>query len=534
MQILPGPSYDPTDAGNRPGDGPLRIGGVNLAHTPETEQNLPSTLSPAADRQQESLTLVRDLWGGTPRVRAAKTAYLPQAPGEDAKNYAQRLQRSVLFNVFRHTIIGLIGFVFRKDPQLGDDVPEIIQQHCENIDLAGTHFDVFCRDLMTDAELAGHAAIMVEFPQTGGTQTNGDQLGFHRTAPIRPYWIPILKDNIVSWRTTVEDGQTILTQLVLKECQWVPDGSFGQKEQTRYRVLFREMTEAGPVVGFQLLEIAPDKSVHEVAYGLYPTQDEIPVSEIPTSGRIGMFESDPPLLDLAFLNVAHYQARSDYATSLHKTCVPIWVESGVDLEPDGTMGAIVLGPNTARRFTNPQAKAGYEAHSGQALGEVKTALDDLLRDMAALGLAALASQKRAAETAASKQIDKDASDSALSVTARGLQDGLERALMIHAKYLKLPSGGSVQVNRDFEDMTMRPEMLTAYVNAVSLAGLPVSILLEAMQQGGLIGPDEDLEAIESKIDAAKLAAEDAKSQALADQATLAASIKAKPEAKAAA
>ena len=86
----------------------------------------------------------------------------------------------------------------------------------------------------------------------------------------------------------------------------------------------------------------------------------------------------------------------------------------------------------------------------------------------------------------------------------------------HAKYLKLDSGGSVLINRDFEDMTMRPEMLVAYVAAVAQAGLPVSILLEAMQQGGLIGPDEDLDKIEAEMAANAAAIVDQQAQAQAD------------------
>jgi hypothetical protein len=512
---LAGISYDPTDAGNFPGDGPLRIGGISVSGLPETGENLPSTRSPAAKEQEAALKVVRDVWDGTPKVRAATTAYLPQAGGEDPTNYQSRLARSVLFNVFRHTVVGLTGFMFRKDPELGEDVPAAIVEHCENIDLAGTHFAVFMRDIMADAEVAGHAAILVEFPDTGGEQSKAQEQG---DAPIRPYWVPILKDNILSWRTVIEDGRLILTQLVLKECQWVPDGAFGQKEQTRYRVFFRVDGPTGPVVGFQLLEITEQKTVVEVGYGLYPTQVEIPVAEIPTAGRKALFESDPPLLDLAYLNIAHYQTRSDYANDIHKTCCPIWVETGVD-EEDTT--PIILGPNSTRRFRDPNSKAGYEAHSGQSLGEVKLALDDLLRDMAALGLAALASQKRAAETAASKQIDKDASDSALSVTARGGEDGAERALGFHARYMGLDTGtamggGSVSINRDFEDQVMRPEMLTAYVGAVANAGLPPRILLEAMQQGGLIGPDVDLEQLEAEMAANAQAAADAKVAAQKD------------------
>ena len=80
---------DPTDYGNIPGAGPLRPGGV--PGVPQTDANLPSTPSPAAKRQQPAVTMLRDLWQGTEKVRERGTEYLPKAPAEDAVNYTARL-----------------------------------------------------------------------------------------------------------------------------------------------------------------------------------------------------------------------------------------------------------------------------------------------------------------------------------------------------------------------------------------------------------------------------------------------------------
>jgi hypothetical protein len=42
-------------------------------------------------------------------------------------------------------------------------------------------------------------------------------------------------------------------------------------------------------------------------------------------------------------------------------------------------------------------------------------------------------------------------------------------------------------------------MLTAYVGAVSNAGLPVRVLTEAMQLGGLITEDVDLDSLDAEM-----------------------------------
>lgn len=506
----PMPTTDPTNIGNPPGSGPLRAGGVSQSTDlgPTAEANLPSTMCPVARQQMPDLELVRDCWAGNTRIHDKSTTYLPQNPGEDPQNYRVRLQRAVFFNVFRNTIEGLVGYVFRADPKLGDDVPAPIVALWENIDNAGTHGDVWLRERMTDSMTAGHGAIFVEYPKTDGQQTAGQE----QRGEARPYWLPVLKENMLNWRTVVEDGRTLLRQLVLRECTWVEEGEFGMKEQTRYRVLYRERTAAGVEVGFRLLEINDRKQVVEVGRGDYPTLKEIPVAEIRTAGSKSLFESDPPFLDLAYLNLAHYRQWSDYDTSIHKTCVPIYWEAGVDMTEvpqDGSPAPkLILGPSSARRSTNPAFKVGYASHDGAALGSCKASLDDLKQDMAALGLAALASQKRVAETAQAKELDKGATDSALAVNARGLADATERALQFTAQLMGLPSGGSIEINRDYGEQGMDAAKMMAWATLAEKLGVPVRFVLERLMDAGEIPEGTDLDQLEDEMLAIQLQKEE--------------------------
>lgn len=504
---LQSPTYDPLDYGNAPDSGgPLRPGGV--AGEPQSESaNLPSTLSPAAEKQQAALVLVRDLAGGPERVRECQQTYLPKAPGEANENYKSRLARSVYLNAFAQTVEGLTGFVFRRDPVLDEDVPPVIAEHWENIDNAGTHGDVFARERLQDTLTAGHGAILVDYANTGGQVLSmADEQG------LRPYWVPILKDNILSWRTTVESGQTVLTQVVLRECTSIADGAFGEKEQVRYRVLYRDPA-SNPPVGYHLLEITKDKRLIEVDSGYYRNQKEIPLSEIPSSGRKGIFDSRPPLADLAHLNVAHYQQWSDYAWILHLQ-VPVLFGAGFPSEynDDGTpKPALVIGGNNAVITANENAKLAYVSPDGAALGEAQKSLDDLKRDMAVMGLSMLSPDKKAQDnsTATARRIDKASSDSSLSVTARGLQDALERCLKFHANYLKLPEGGSIVINRDFENLTMTPQEIQSLSTLVQSGQLSIDTMWSILQEGNVLPTDFDADEERAAIagDQAQKAAE---------------------------
>jgi hypothetical protein len=505
------PTDDRSNFGNAPGDGPLRPGGVSMGALPASEAYLPSTPSAQVRKFAPSVEMCRDLWAGNERLHEKGPQYLPKEPGEASDDYRVRLARSVFYNVFRHTITGLAGFVFRTDPALGEDVPTGIVKAWENIDLAGTHGDVWARRLLVDRMITGWAGILVEFPKTGGAQNPYEE----SSGAVRPYFVPIQREQVMSARFVSDGGRPVLTQLVIRECGTVAMGSYGEREQVRYRVLYR--TEG--VVGFRLLEVTEDKRILVADEGTYTTQAEIPIA------WVGSLDEAPPFLDLAYLNVAHYQQWSDHATSIHKTCVPVLFTAGFDL-PDA-----VIGPNSGVNSPNPGSTMEYVSHSGQALAQAKAALDDLLNQMAALGLAALASEKRAAETATAKRISKGATDSALAVLARELQDGLEQAAGLMARYMGLgDDGGSVEINRDFGDTGMAAEMLTAYVGAVANAGLPVRVLTEAMQRGGLLSEDVDLDEMDAELMAnAEAAQEQQRLDAEAKMAALRAAPGAKPD-----
>lgn len=499
---------DPLDAGNEPGKGPLRAGGQSVDNEPALKGDRPSTLSKRAQEQQSAMRLCRDLWGGNQTVKGATETYLPKADGETPRNYGARLSRSVFFNVFRQTVIGLVGLIFRKDPVLNADVPDVVREHWKNIDLAGTHGDVFCKELEQDAMTVGHAAILVEFPTTEPGLTRAEEM------ELRPYWVPIRKDQILSWRTASIEGVTALVQVVIQMDTWAPNGRFGEVMATRYLLITREPKALVDPVRWSMLEVTPNNVVVTVAEGIYANQSEIPLSEVVTSGRKSLFDSAPPLVDVAYLNVAHYQMWSDYANSIHKTCVPVLALLGVDVSRDDNgqpVQGIVVGPNTVITIPNAQGDVKYASHSGDSIEAVENALENLKSDMGALGLAMLAPQKRSAETAEAKRLDKSTSDSALAATARGLQDAVDRALGFHAAYMKIDSAGTVSINRDFDGILMEAPVMEAYGSLVE-QGFPPRIVLQALRDGGRIPEDEDIDVLEVEFEANRLAEQEAKSE----------------------
>src|SRR6185295_18604137 len=123
--------------------------------------NNPDYVCSACSRQLLDLKIVRDCYAGTRAIRDAGQDYLPQEPAEKLKPYRNRLSRAVFWNAYRRAILGYVGMVFRKNPEL-NDVPAEIVAEFENVDLQGTHFDVFAKQVFTSALNDGHTYILVE------------------------------------------------------------------------------------------------------------------------------------------------------------------------------------------------------------------------------------------------------------------------------------------------------------------------------------------------------------------------------------
>jgi len=178
---------------------------------------------------------------------------------------------------------------------------------------------------------------------------------------------------------------------------------------------------------------------------------------------------------------------------MHIADCPIPVVTGISTDEE-----ITISPN-ASMILPEGADAKYLETAGTALGHTQTALDKLVELMAAMGLNMLSKDKRAAETAEAKRIGKAEGDSALAAIARSLGDGMEQALGYHARYLGMDAGGSVEVNKDYEDQTLTPEEITVLSNMVMQGQLSLDTMWSQLQQGEVLPPDFDAEAERARL-----------------------------------
>jgi hypothetical protein len=377
---------------------------------------------------------------------------------------------------------------------------ENVEGHWENIDLKGKHGDVFCKEASTKAINNGHHFILVEMPpplvdNEGNIRTD---VTAEEVTSRRPYWIHIDKGNVINWRTETDaNGKTYLTQVTIREYLCEPDGEFGEVEITQYRVLrpgswavYREQGNDGLVVyeaGHTTLDFIP-------LAPLYATYDDY-------------FQSTPPLIELAYENLRHYRLQADLDYILHVANVPILVRIMPPVEDDDG-GEMVIGGGAlvdlpAARSNEQPSELKYVEHQGSAIGKAQEEIANSKSNMAALGLLLLSQKIQVQRTASEATLDYEAESSELASMVRGIEDGIELALMYHAEYLNLDSGGSITLNKDFTRFNLTPELIRIYADMVKSGDMTHETMWKMLEKGELLPAEFESEAERLAIDKGK-------------------------------
>jgi hypothetical protein len=399
----------------------------------EADRNSPATPRAEVTAMADDWALIAALMGGTCAMRKAGRKYLPKHPAESDKAYDYRLLISTLFNGFRRTVETMSAKPFSEPLKLDDDVPALIREQCENIDLEGRALQPFAHEVFSEALAKGVSHILVDFPESGGARTRAEE----KSAGLRPYLVHIKPEQVIGWRSENIAGTEVLTQFRFMECVKENDGEFSVKSIEQVRVL----------------EPKQWRTYRKSERGEWVLHDEGPVSlsAIPLvpvyTGRTGFMTARPPLLDLAYLNIEHWQSSSDQSNILHVARVPILFGAGFGEDTE-----IRLGAGAAVSHSDPQAKLSYVEHTGAAIEAGRDSIKDIEDRMQVLGAQLLVRDQARGRTATEDTNDAREADSALSLMALALQDSLEQALSWMARWQKLgDNGGSVVVYREFDE-----------------------------------------------------------------------------------
>lgn len=440
-----------------PADGKLDVTGAAGARKRSDD---PSSTSSAYDEMAERWALPLDLFGGTQAMRAAATRWLPQEPAETDAAYAVRLRRSFLFNGYRDTVRRLISYPFSRPVALGDDTPEAVAALAEDVDLQGTDLTQFARAMLLDGAILGLTHVLVDYPPadpTGQPRSIADEA----RDGLRPFFVHVCPINVIGWRSERIGGVETLTHLRIREAAVERDGEFGDVVVPRIRVFdllpvvdsHLGDTEVSHQVLWSLWKLAPKSASTQEHGGWYFADSGVltGVDRIPLvtcyANATGFMQGTPPLEDLAWVNLAHYQSGSDQRNILRFARAGILFGAGFTEQDLGVTKRLEIGANRMLLSENPAAQLRWVEHTGAAIGAGRQDLVDLKDEMATLGLQPLVN-KPGGITATQAAIDTARATCDLRAWARSLESTISQAFAVAAQWMGVHLDSPVVVTID--------------------------------------------------------------------------------------
>src|SRR5262249_19024963 len=236
------------------------------------------------------------------------------------------------------------------------------------------------------------------------------------------------------------------------------DGGYGEKKVNRYRVLrpgyWELYEEVKTETGSDYPLIADGES----------SLSEIPLATI-YGRKTGYLISKPSLLDLALINIGHYQKYSDYSEGL-RMCIPQLCFKGID--PNQSIA--VIGHHTFH-VLRTDGDVWFAEPTGAGLSPQRQDLLDLEAQMARLGLAIIAPNGPApAKTATEVFANHVETASDLAAAVVSLKDGLNQSLIYTVQYgdPTAMTGGSVQ-GMKIDRLTLSAQEMQVY-SGMQVAG----------------------------------------------------------------
>jgi hypothetical protein len=450
---------------------------------------------PAAWAAEIEYRRIEDVLNGQDAVRSNARLYVPQTAEhrQHPELYDEMIGRGSFTNYVGGVVDSYEGTVFRKDPSI--QVPARYNPRLENINNAGDGANVFSKKIFREVLTKSRVGILVD-------ALPAEKHNYSSPNSLLPYLSIYTANNIFNWRPGEVDGEPVPDQIILREYQSIPQ-EFGSTIRERRRVL--ALDEKGRY-RVRLYDHAPNGDFY-LSEEHYPTTGsgdgqqyltKIPfVFVTPIDLSPNVYHS--PILGLVDANLAHYQLECEYKNSLHYSAHPTLVISGW---PEGAPAVFRIGGNNAFMLPEGCTASILEFH-GSGLEPLEHAMAAEVDKIAEMGMRLAQNTATGPETAEAARIRQYSKTSVISSIARTVSDGIQAALEIACKWALIDGEISVELNQDYLDVMMAPQMLAEIVRTTREGLMTRRDAIYNMQRGELLEPGRTLEQIEHALDTEK-------------------------------
>jgi hypothetical protein len=450
-------------------------------------------------RLKPQYEMIEDCYAGEKQVKYRSDRYLPRPNAADRspqnlERYRAYLLRSVFYNVTRRTTNGLVGVIFDTPPTV--KIPDTLKPVIADASGGGISLEQCAQRATRYSLMEGRAGLFVDYPdapEEGISKEDADKLH-----PQITIYGPL---DIINWRVEEIGSSDVLTLVVLREYFIVSDDGFEQKKKEQFRVL--RLTNG--VYSQQIwrpTETAtggmerPWKSFNDITDAKGKSLDRIPFTFIGAENNDAE-PDDPPMYDMASLNIAHYRNSADYEELTFLVGQPTpWISG---LSEDWVTSVLGGKVELGSRAVIPLPQGG-EAGLLQVTESTLpfSAMEHKEKQMVALG-AKLVEQKSVERTATEAKIDNEGETSTLANVARNVGSAIVWALQRCMLFVDgtIPADGEIKydLNTNFGLNDIAPDMLVQLVAAWVAGALGYKELRDRLRLTGLATmTDEEVEA----------------------------------------
>lgn len=399
--------------------------------------------------RKDALAIMGAFKGG----RKTVSPLLSKWEREDDKAYALRQKNATLFNQTKKTIKTANGMIFRKDINLDDEINPLFLEKINDIDDADTSLNELAKDIEESAKWDGLSLILVDTPRYDGEVVSLQQ---QRALGLVPYFTKYEYAQVLNRR--VKDGK--LVQITLEELVTDHRGEFGEESVTQERVLF---IGGGKIYRDNVV-------VHEWTNNL----SYIPLVPVYTN-KTGFFDATPKYLDLAELNLKHYNFQSQLDKSLFIATNPIPVISG-DIDENTTVN---IGVDRAIKFDREgEGSFKWVEFTGSSIAPLREEIKDIEARMLTIGISLLTEKE---QTATEAKISAVGETSDLASIASSLERGLNTAYSYWCDMMGVVPTGKISVNKDFTGAQLSPAEAKVYLDMYNAGTITLEQFWDEME-----------------------------------------------------
>ena len=413
------------------------------------------------------LIKIKDVYDGNIAIKKKSDTYLKKGTKENERKYNERLDTASFYPHYKKSVNNFSNMIFRKAPEI--TVSEKYKKFINtNIDGEGSSLQQVMKLAVTKALNSGMSFLWIDAPFLENTISLKDKedIGF------LPFIKVLDRLEVINWKVENKNGKKVLTKIVIEqEIEGESDG-FKEEKVKIWIVLNQFGGEIYKKEGRGFTEM--QKWSNNLGF--------IPIVPI-YSDKAGLLSANLPFLDLADLNLKHYNMESQLDNALSIVGNPQPVIWG--FETEDTAQEVVVGVSHAILLGDKQTSdIKYLEIEGKSIDKLENRIAAIEVKMDKISLNVIYSTSF--KTATEARFNEEKNNLFLVEISENLEYGFIKALEIIELFLGDTLNFKLAVNKEFVDYSLDSVMVDELIKLREKGFISTDTLWNRLIKGNVV------------------------------------------------